>query len=183
MEKKCIYCNDPLDMKLHGLTKYCSARCRNKDYYAKKKLDISQPIEYDTSEEELPNSINSSSIEQDRFIGNIDSIRANYESPKQVQIKKEEFYIPETYKAILDEKSRNFELLSKLNMLEYRNEELIKRNNLLISEVSILESELDQDSEKGKQIFGMPKEVIENIIIQVLTPHAGKIIDGFTKKD
>lgn len=183
MEKKCIYCNDSLDMKLHGLTKYCSARCRNKDYYAKKKLDITQPIEYDTSEEELPNSINSSSIEQDRFIGNIDSLRANYEFPKQVQIKKEEYHIPETYKAILDEKSRNFELLSKLNMLEYRNEELIKKNNLLESEVITLESELDQDSEKGKQIFGMPVEVIENIIVQILTPHAGKIIDGFVKKD
>jgi hypothetical protein len=183
MEKKCIYCNDLLDIKLHGLTKYCSTKCRNKDYYIKKKTDNNQISEYEAGEEELPNSINSSSTEQNRFIGNIDSIRANYESQKQVQIKKEEFYIPETYKAILDEKSRNFELLSKLNMLEYRNEELIKRNNLLESEVITLESELDQDSEKGKQIFGMPKEVIENIIIQVLTPHAGKIIDGFTKKD
>jgi len=183
MEKKCVYCNEFLDIKLHGLTKYCSAKCRNKDYYIKKKTDNTQISDYEPAEKELPNSINSSSIEQDRFIGNNDSIRANYESPKQVQIKKEEFYFPETYKAILDEKSRNFELLSKLNMLEYRNEELIKRNNLLESEVSTLESELDQDSEKGKQIFGMPKEVIENIIIQVLTPHAGKIIDGFTKKD
>ena len=69
------------------------------------------------------------------------------------------------------------------NMLEYRNEELIKKNNHLESEVSILEAELDQDGEKGQQIFGMPKEVIENIVIQILTPHAGKIIDGFTKKD
>ena len=44
-------------------------------------------------------------------------------------------------------------------------------------------NELEQDVEKVGQIFGMPKSVIENIIVQVLTPYAGKIIDGFTKKD
>jgi hypothetical protein len=183
MEKKCIYCNELLDIKLHGLTKYCSAKCRNKDYYIKKKSDSSQINEYESSKEELPESFNNPPIEQDSFIGNVDSIRPSYQSPKQVQIAKEELYIPETYKAILDEKSKNYELLSRINMLEFRNEELTKQNNLLESELSTLELELEQDDNKGGQIFGMPKSVIENILVQVLTPHAGKIIDGFTKKD
>ncbi len=183
MEKKCIYCNDLLDIKLHGLTKYCSAKCRNKDYYMKKKTDNSQINEYETGKEELPESFNNSPIEQNSLIGDIDSIRPSYESPKQVQNSKAELYIPETYKAILDEKSKNFELLSKINMLEFRNEELLKQNSILESELSTLEMEFDQDNEKSGQIFGMPKSVIENILVQVLTPHAGKIIDGFTKKD
>jgi hypothetical protein len=183
MEKKCIYCNDPLDMKLHGLTKYCSARCRNKDYYVKRKLDISQPIEYDTSEEKLPESFDNSPIEQNNIIGNFNSIRPSYEQQKQVQNTKEELYIPETYKVILDEKSKNFELLSKIHMLEFKNEELTKKNNILESENSALEIELEQNDDKEGQIFGMPKGVIENILVQVLSPHAGKIIDGFTKKD
>lgn len=183
MEKKCIYCNDLLDIKLHGLTKYCSTKCRNKDYYLKKKSDNSEINEYESSKEELPESFNDTPVEQVSIIGNLDSIRPGYQSPKQVQISKEELYIPETYKVILDEKSKNFELLSKINMLEFRNEELAKQNSILESEVSTLELELEQDIEKGGQIFGMPKSVIENILVQVLTPHAGKIIDGFTKKD
>lgn len=183
MEKKCIYCNDLLDIKLHGLTKYCSAKCRNKDYYMKKKIDNSQINEYESGKEELPESFINSPIEQDSLIGNIDSVRTSYESPKQVQISKTELYIPETYKAILDEKSKNFELLSKINMLEFRNEELAKQNSILESELSTLEMELEHGDEKGGQILGMPKSVIENILVQVLTPHAGKIIDGFTKKD
>jgi len=183
MEKKCIYCNDLLDIKLHGLTKYCSTKCRNKDYYIKKKSDNSEINEFESSKEELPESFDNPPIKQDSLIGNIDSIRPGYQSPKQVQITKEELYIPETYKVILDEKSKNFELLSKINMLEFRNEELAKQNSLLEFEVSTLESELEQDVEKVGQIFGMPKSVIENIIVQVLTPYAGKIIDGFTKKD
>lgn len=54
MEKKCIYCNDPLDIKLHGLTKYCSAKCRNKDYYLKKKSDESKNTIELQSNEKLP---------------------------------------------------------------------------------------------------------------------------------
>lgn len=183
MEKKCIYCNEILDIKLHGLTKYCSAKCRNKDYYIKKKLDNSQINEYESGKEELPESFNNPPIEQVSFIGNVDSIRPSYQSTKQVQIAKEELYIPETYKAILDEKSKNYELLSRINMLEFRNEELIKQNNILESENSTLEMELDSESDKGGQILGMPKSLIENILIQVLTPHAEKIINGFVKKD
>ena len=54
MEKKCIYCNDLLDIKLHGLTKYCSAKCRNKDYYLKKKSDESKNTIELQSNEKLP---------------------------------------------------------------------------------------------------------------------------------
>lgn len=50
MEKKCIYCNDSLDIKLHGLTKYCSAKCRNKDYYLKKKSDVKDTNELQSNE-------------------------------------------------------------------------------------------------------------------------------------
>jgi hypothetical protein len=182
MEKKCIYCNDLLDIKLHGLTKYCSAKCRNKDYYLKKK-DNNQINRYETSNEELPEGFDNTSIEQNSFIDNFNSIRPSNESQNQVQTTKEEFHFPETYKAILDEKTRNFELLSKIHILEFRNEELTKQNSLLHSELSTIEMELELDNEKEGQIFGMPKSVIENILVQILTPHAGKIIDGFVKKD
>lgn len=36
MERKCIFCETPIDIKKHGLTKFCSANCRNKYYYQNK---------------------------------------------------------------------------------------------------------------------------------------------------
>jgi hypothetical protein len=33
MDRKCIYCETQIDIKKHGLTKFCSAVCRNKYYY------------------------------------------------------------------------------------------------------------------------------------------------------
>ena len=36
MERKCIFCETPIDVKKHGLTKFCSVQCRNKFYYQNK---------------------------------------------------------------------------------------------------------------------------------------------------
>ena len=69
MEKKCIYCNELLDIKLHGLTKYCSAKCRNKDYYLKKKEDESKNSIQSQSSEELPQRSNSEPFEQNIISG------------------------------------------------------------------------------------------------------------------
>lgn len=185
MEKKCIYCNDALDIKLHGLTKYCSAKCRNKDYYLKKKGDESkQSIELQ-SNEELSEFNSIQPIEQSIISGDTNNYKTSFPTSPQREIKKEDFYIPETYKAILDEKSKNFELLSKINMLEFRNEDLSKQINSLITEVSILENELDglDDKEDNAQIFGMPKTTFENLVVQLLTPHAEKIIGAIIKKE
>ena len=185
MDKKCIYCNELLDMKLHGLTKYCSAKCRNKDYYLKKKEDESKNSNKSQSSEELPECSTSESFEQNIISGDSYHHAASIPANIQREVKKEDLYIPETYKAILDEKSKNFELMSKINMLEFRNEELIKQVNALISEVSVLENEIEEvdDKEDNAKIFGIPKPVFENLVIQLLTPHAEKIIGGFMKKE
>ena len=42
MERKCIFCESIIDLKKHGLTKFCSASCRNKFYYQNKKDIIEQ---------------------------------------------------------------------------------------------------------------------------------------------
>jgi hypothetical protein len=36
MERKCLFCESLIDLKKHGLTKFCSAQCRNKHYYQNK---------------------------------------------------------------------------------------------------------------------------------------------------
>jgi hypothetical protein len=33
MERKCLFCEILIDLRKHGLTKFCSAQCRNKYYY------------------------------------------------------------------------------------------------------------------------------------------------------
>ncbi len=33
MERKCLFCESLIDLRKHGLTKFCSAQCRNKYYY------------------------------------------------------------------------------------------------------------------------------------------------------
>ena len=184
MEKKCIYCNEMLDMKLHGLTKYCSAKCRNKDYYLKKKEDESKNSIQSQSSEELPERSNSESFEQNIISGDVTNYTTGIPAYVQREIKKEDLYIPETYKAILDEKSKNFELMSRINMLEFRNEELTKQVNTLTSEVSVLENEIESvdDKEDNAMIFGMPKSTFENLVVQLLTPHAEKIIGSIIKK-
>jgi hypothetical protein len=70
-------------------------------------------------------------------------------------------------------------------MLEFRNEELTKQVNALTSEVSVLENEMEEvdDKEDNAMIFGMPKSIFENLVVQLLTPHAEKIIGGLMKKD
>jgi hypothetical protein len=184
MEKKCIYCNELLDIKLHGLTKYCSAKCRNKDYYLKKKEDESKNSIESQSSEELSERSTSESVEQNIISRDTTNHTTGVPAYVQREIKKEELYIPETYKAILDEKSKNFELMSRINMLEFRNEELTKQVNDLTSEVSVLENEMEdvEDKEDNAMIFGMPKPVFENLIVQLLTPHAEKIIGSIIKK-
>ena len=52
-EKKCTYCLQEIDFKKHGLTKYCSVLCRNKDYYKKNKLKIEN---YSKDETEIKSS-------------------------------------------------------------------------------------------------------------------------------
>jgi len=42
MERKCIFCETPIDIKKHGLTKFCSANCRNKYYYQNKMQKYNQ---------------------------------------------------------------------------------------------------------------------------------------------
>jgi len=185
MEKKCIYCNELLDIKLHGLTKYCSAKCRNKDYYLKKKGDESKKTNKSQSSEELQECSISEPFEQNNISGDLYNYSSSVPANVQRELKKEDLYIPETYKAILDEKSKNFELLSRINMLEFRNEELTKQVNALISEVSFLENEMEEvdDKEDNAMIFGIPKSMFENLVLQVLTPHAEKIIGGLMKKE
>ena len=178
MDKKCIYCNELLDIKLHGLTKYCSAKCRNKDYYLKKKEDESKNTIQSQSSEELSERSTSESVEQNIISRDTTNHTTSVPAYVQREIKKEDLYIPETYKAILDEKSKNFELMSRINMLEFRNEELTKQVNALTSEVSVLENEMEdvEDKEDNAMIFGMPKPDFENLIVQLLTPHAEKFI-------
>lgn len=185
MEKRCIYCNDSLDIKLHGLTKYCSAKCRNKDYYIKKKGDEPKNAFESQSNRELSEFSSSEPIEQNYISGNFNSNATNFPTITQTEIKKEDYYIPETYKAILEEKSKNFELQSKINMLEFRNEDLSLQVKELTNEVSILENELDSkdNQEDNAKIFGMPKNMFENLLVQVLSPHADKIIGGLIKKE
>ena len=70
-------------------------------------------------------------------------------------------------------------------MLEFRNEDLSNQLNAKITEVSILENELDglDDNEDNAKIFGIPKTMFENLVVQLLTPHAEKIIGGLMKKE
>jgi len=189
MEKKCIYCENQLDLKLHGLTKYCSTRCRNKDYYLKKKNDMENgKLQELQSGEELSKSNNNSLDQQpnisSHWIGNSTSQWSEETSPKESQ--KEKIFFPESYKAILEEKSKNFELQSKIHILELRNEALLIENHELEVEIGSLTAEIESfenDEKAGNaSILGIPSSMFENVLVQVLAPHAGKIISGLTSK-
>jgi hypothetical protein len=54
IEKKCLFCNQDIDLKKHGLTKYCSTQCRNKDYYQKSNRNTSA-INTDIESETIAN--------------------------------------------------------------------------------------------------------------------------------
>ncbi len=51
-EKKCTYCLEDIDYKKHGLSKYCSVKCRNKDYYKKNKLKTENYSENESTSKE-----------------------------------------------------------------------------------------------------------------------------------
>jgi chromosome segregation ATPase len=186
MNRKCNFCSSVIDIKKHGLTKYCSSLCRNKDYYLKKQnLNLDdEKVSKNKSTEKLSNTIDDTLNEQNS-IGN-DIVSNKTSQWEENNLKSNEIMIPETYKAILDEKGKNYDLQSKINMLELRNEALIKSNQDLESEINRLNNEIEEleneDEKENGQIFGMPNTVFQNVLVEILTPHATNIISGLMKK-
>jgi len=186
MNRKCNFCNSVIDIKKHGLTKYCSSLCRNKDYYLKKQnLNLDdEKVSKNKSTEKLSNTVDDTLNEQNS-IGN-DIVSNKTSQWEEKNLKSNEIMIPETYKAILDEKGKNYNLQSKINMLELRNEALIKSNQELESEINRLNNEIEEleneDEKETGQIFGMPNTVFQNVLVEILTPHATNIISGLMKK-
>lgn len=183
MEKNCIYCNNPLDIKLHGLTKYCSNRCRNKDYYTKKKIENEKQNDF-PSGEELSESNDNSFYQSNNFHSNGFSYSTSNGPETTIENKDEKVTFPEVYKIILDEKGKNFELLARINKLELQNEALLKENQELLNENEILEAEIEsnenQEEKKNATIMGLPLSMVQSIIVQLIAPHADKIIAGLT---
>lgn len=70
-EKKCTYCLQEIDFKKHGLTKYCSVQCRNKDYYKKNKLKLEN---YSKDETQIKSSTEEEGSDQRNFRSNTNEI-------------------------------------------------------------------------------------------------------------
>jgi predicted nucleic acid-binding Zn-ribbon protein len=143
-----------------------------------------EKVSKNKSTEKLSNTVDDTLNEQNS-IGN-DIVSNKTSQWEEKNLKSNEIMIPETYKAILDEKGKNYNLQSKINMLELRNEALIKSNQELESEINRLNNEIEEleneDEKETGQIFGMPNTVFQNVLVEILTPHATNIISGLMKK-
>jgi hypothetical protein len=188
MIRNCIYCNIPIDLKKHGLTKYCSSLCRNKDYYIKKQTGIKNENKSENESREKLSDISDSSLNKQNDIENnstCDSASKRQKNNINNNSIFEEMMLPESYKAIIEEKGKNYELLAKINLLELKNEALQKNNQDLENEINHLQMEIDElentDNNKG-QIFGVPSSMFQSVLVEILTPHASNIISGFMKK-
>ena len=87
MIRNCIYCKGNIDLKKHGLTKYCTSLCRNKDYYLKKQNNPKyENLSENQSRKELSNIDDNSFNEQNNIGNNIDSYSTS--KTKEINLRK-----------------------------------------------------------------------------------------------
>jgi hypothetical protein len=156
MERKCIFCETPIDIKKHGLTKFCSAQCRNKFYYQNKS---SREVN-DQNIDALNNSItiNEASAEKKEEV-----IGGSWQQDLPINCggRNNDSFIY----SLIEEK---FEAKNECNFYKLKCEKLEDEKRRLEQELFDANSELDslEDSEETGQfsfLSGLPENVIAGV--------------------
>ena len=156
MERKCIYCETLIDVKKHGLTKFCSAQCRNKFYYQSKNLKETEGQSVNTLSGSI---INNEKVadKQEETIGNIRSS----DLPVQPTTRNNDSFIYSLIEAKFDAKN-------ECNLYKLKCEKLEEDIKRLEKELFDANSELDSfdhEDESGPLSFlsGVPENIITGI--------------------
>ena len=172
MERKCMFCETPIDIKKHGLTKFCSAHCRNKFYYqnkAAKELDDQRNIS--SSDEKLTHE--TIKVEE-KDIGN----SRQQDLPVHTTARNDDSFIYSLIEAKFDAKN-------ECNLYKLKCEQLEEEKRRLEKELFDANSEIDSlevEEDNGPLSFlsGLPENVIAGVSKAAFeNPHIRDIISSF----
>lgn len=153
MERKCIFCESIIDFKKHGLTKFCSASCRNKFYYQNKKDIIEQKAD----------NLNNIMLTDEQHEGKKEEAIGNYRQ-QDISVpdraRNDDSFIYSLIEAKFDAKNES-------NLYKLKCEKLEEEKARLEQQLFDANSELDSISEEedGPLSFlsGLPENVIAGV--------------------
>jgi hypothetical protein len=175
MERKCIFCETPIDIKKHGLTKFCNAHCRNKFYYQNKPL--STIADQESTLQKNENLTNETS--KAKVIGNTGQPNL----PVHAATRDNDSFIYSLIEAKFDAKT-------ECNLYKLKCEQLEKEKQILEKELFDANSEIDllevkEDDGPFSFLSGLPENVIAGISKAAFeNPHMRDLFSSFvtTKK-
>jgi hypothetical protein len=156
MERKCIYCDTVIDFKKHGLTKFCSATCRNKFYYQNKcQKEINGSAE---------NTLNDTMIKNETIPEKKEEIVGStrqQDLPVHAGTRSNDSFIYSLIEAKFDAKN-------ECNLYKLKCEQLEEEKRRLEKELFDANSELDSlDDSEGSSPFNFLSGLPENVIAGV----------------
>jgi predicted nucleic acid-binding Zn-ribbon protein len=156
MERKCIYCDTVIDLKKHGLTKFCSATCRNKFYYQNKSQKEINDITENTLNEAMVK--NETTPEKKEEI--VGSLRLQ-DIPVHAGTRSNDSFIYSLIEAKFDAKN-------DCNLYKLKCEQLEEEKRRLEKELFDANSELDSlDESEVSSPFSFLSGLPENVIAGV----------------
>lgn len=167
-----MFCETPIDIKKHGLTKFCSANCRNKFYYqnkAAKELDDQKTISI--SDENLTHE--TTKVEE-KVIGN----SRQQDLPVHTTARNDDSFIYSLIEAKFDAKNECNLYKLKCEQLEEEKRRLEKELFDANSEIDSLE--VEEDNGPFSFLSGLPENVIAGVSKAAFeNPHIRDIISSF----
>ena len=176
MEKKCLFCESLIDLKKHGLTKFCSAQCRNKYYYQNKgqKDIVGTTFPFDRTAELNFEKINFEQTETNHRAG-----QSNVSVHPGPRGNDSLIY------SLLEAK---FDAQNECNLYKLKCEKLEEEKKKLEHELFNVNAELDSfDEEDNSGFLGILSDLPENVIAGVSkaafdNEHIRELIKSFIPK-
>lgn len=155
MERKCIFCDTSIDIKKHGLTKFCSVHCRNKFYYknkASKELDGRRNISFNDE-----NLTHETIKVEEKDIGN----SRQQDLPVHTTARNDDSFIYSLIEAKFDAKNECNLYKLKCEQLEEEKRRLEKE--LFDANAEIDSLEVEEDNGPLSFLSGLPENVISGV--------------------
>lgn len=167
-----MFCETPIDIKKHGLTKFCSAHCRNKFYYQNKATkELNDQRNISSSDEKLTHE--TIKVEE-KDISNI----KQPDLQVHTTARNDDSFIYSLIEAKFDAKN-------ECNLYKLKCEQLEEEKRRLEKELFDANSEIDSlevDEDNGPLSFlsGLPENVIAGVSKAAFeNPHIRDIISSF----
>jgi len=176
MDRKCIYCETQIDIKKHGLTKFCSAVCRNKYYYQNRIIKNIADQNIVLLNKDLPNNEAIEEKKEDKI-----GIVRQADLPVHAGTGNDDSFIYSLIEAKFDAKN-------ECNLYKLKCEKLQEDIKRLEKELFDANSELDSfdhENESGPLSFlsGVPENVFSGISKAAFeNEHMREIIKSFIPK-